>query len=34
MGLGCEPAQPHTIAGLSTLLADGTVAKDERVPAS
>jgi len=30
-GLGCEPASAATIAGLKHLLADGTVAKDERV---
>ncbi|MBN2129111.1 MAG: threonine synthase [Sedimentisphaerales bacterium] len=30
-GLGCEPASAATIAGLKHLLADGTVAKDDRV---
>lgn len=30
-GLGCEPASAATIAGLAHLLADGTIAKDDRV---
>jgi threonine synthase len=30
-GLGCEPASAATIAGLKHLLAEGVVAKDERV---
>ena len=30
-GLGCEPASAATIAGLKHLLADGTVAKSDRV---
>jgi len=30
-GLGCEPASAATIAGLTHLLADGTIAKDDRV---
>jgi threonine synthase len=30
-GLGCEPASAATIAGLKHLLANGTVAKDQRV---
>jgi threonine synthase len=30
-GLGCEPASAATIAGLKHLLADGTVARDDRV---
>ncbi|MBN1362179.1 MAG: threonine synthase [Sedimentisphaerales bacterium] len=30
-GLGCEPASAATIAGLKHLLAEGTIAKDERV---
>ncbi|OHB67500.1 MAG: threonine synthase [Planctomycetes bacterium RBG_13_62_9] len=30
-GLGCEPASAATIAGLKHLLADGTIARDDRV---
>jgi threonine synthase len=30
-GLGCEPASAATIAGLRHLLADGIIAKDQRV---
>ena len=30
-GLGCEPASAATIAGLKHLLADGVIARDERV---
>ena len=30
-GLGCEPASAATIAGLKHLLANGTIAKDQRV---
>ncbi len=30
-GLGCEPASAATIAGLKNLLAEGVIAKDERI---